>query len=80
MYLGQKAKALLDHGKTNSVAIGIGVRQGCYISPILFNVKRRSVGKGGLERCLYLTIGKRIISIVKLADYLVVLAKNEATV
>ena len=36
-YIDQRDKVRLDRGETRSVQIGRGVRQGCCLSPILFN-------------------------------------------
>ena len=37
LYAGQEAKARTGHGTTDWVQIGKGVRQGCILSPCLFN-------------------------------------------
>ena len=36
--MGQRVKLRLNQGKTDNVQIGRGVRQGCCMSPILFNL------------------------------------------
>ena len=36
----QSVTVRLDHGETRSVKIGRGVRQGCCLSPIVFNLSR----------------------------------------
>ena len=38
MYAGQEATVRTGHGKTNGIQIGKGVRQGCILSPCLFNL------------------------------------------
>ena len=38
LYMDQKVKVRMDRGETRSVQIGRGVRQGCCLSPILFNL------------------------------------------
>ena len=38
LYMEQKFKVRLDRGEIRSVQIGRGVRQGCCLSPILFNL------------------------------------------
>jgi hypothetical protein len=37
LYMAQRVKLKLDHGETSRVYTGRGVRQGCCLSPILFN-------------------------------------------
>jgi hypothetical protein len=38
LYMEQSVKIGLDQGETRSVKIGRGVRQGCCLSPTLFNL------------------------------------------
>ena len=38
LYMDQRVKVRLDQGETRSVQTGRGVRQGCCLSPILFNL------------------------------------------
>ena len=38
LYAGQEAKVRTGHGKTDWFQIGKGVRQGCILSPCLFNL------------------------------------------
>jgi hypothetical protein len=38
LYMGQSVKVRLHQGVTKSVKIGRGVRQGCCLSPLLFNL------------------------------------------
>jgi len=40
LYVAQSVKVRLNRGETRSVKIGRGVRQGCCLSPILFNLQR----------------------------------------
>jgi hypothetical protein len=61
------------------VKIGRGVRKGCYLSPILFNLYNECLTKEALEGSGDFIIGGQIIHIVKYADDLVLLA-NEETV
>ena len=37
LYAGQKATVRARHGTTDQFQIGKGVRQGCILSPLLFN-------------------------------------------
>jgi len=75
--MDRRVKLLLDRGETRSVQVGRGVRQGCCLSPILFNLysecltKEAPVGLGDFN------IGGQIIRTVKYADDLVLMAKEE---
>ena len=49
LYMAQSVKVRLNRRKTRSVKIGRGVRQGCCLSPILFNLYSKYLTKGALE-------------------------------
>jgi hypothetical protein len=59
------------------VKIGRGVRQGCCLSPILFNLYSECLTKEALKGFGDFKIGRQIIHTVKYADELVLLAKEE---
>jgi len=59
------------------VKIGRGVRKGCFLSPILFNLYCKCLTKEALEGFGYFKMGRQIIHTVKYADELVLLAKEE---
>jgi len=59
------------------VKIGRGVRQGCCLSPILFNLYSECLTKEALEGFGDFKIGGKIIHTVKYADELVLMAKEE---
>jgi len=57
------------------VKIGRGVRQGCCLSPILFNLYSECLTEEALEGFGDFKIGGQILQTVKYADDLVLLAK-----
>jgi len=68
---------LEEYDKTRSVQIGRGVRQGCSLSPILFNLYNECLTKEALDGLGDLNIGGQIIQTVRYADDLVLMAKEE---
>ena len=77
LYMEQKVKERLDREETRSVQIGRGVRQGCCLSPILFNLYSECLTKDALDGLGDFNIGGQIIQTVKYADDLVLMAKEE---
>jgi len=65
LYVAQSVKVRLNRGQTRSVKIGRGVRKGCCLSPILFNLYSEYLTKGALEGLGDLKIGGQIIHTVK---------------
>ena len=57
--------------------IGKEVRQGCFLSPILFNLYSECLTKEALEGFVDFKIGGQIINTLKYADDLLLLAKEE---
>ena len=50
LYAGQEATVIIGHGTTNWLQIGKGVRQGCILSPCLFNLNAEYImSHAGLE-------------------------------
>ena len=76
LYMVQSVKVRLNRGETRSVKIGRGVRQGCCLSPILFNLYSQYLTKEALKGLGDFKIGGKIIHSVKYADDLVLLAKE----
>jgi hypothetical protein len=77
LYMAQSVKVRLNRGELRSVKIGRGVRQGCCLSAIMFNLYSECFTKGALEEFVEFQIGGQIIHTVKYADNLVLLAKEE---
>jgi hypothetical protein len=72
----QSVKVLLDQGEMRTVKIG-RVRQGCCLSPILFNLHSKSLTKEAIEGFGDFKIGGQEIHPVKYADDLVLLGREE---
>jgi hypothetical protein len=49
LYMDQRVKVRLDRGETRSVQIGRGVREGCCLSPTLFNLNSEYLAKEAVE-------------------------------
>jgi hypothetical protein len=75
--MDQSVKARLDQGLTKSVKTGRGVRQGCCLSGLLFHLYSEHVTQEALEDLGDFKVGGQIISTVRYADDLVLLAKEE---
>jgi len=77
LYMTQSVKVRLNRGETRRVKIVKGVRQGCCLSPILFNLYSEYLTKEASEGLGDFKIGGQIIHTVKYADDLVLLVKEE---
>jgi hypothetical protein len=72
--MDQSVKVGLDQGVTKSVKIGRGVRQGRCLSSLLFNLYSEYVTQEAPEGLGDFRVGGKIISTVRYADDLVLLA------
>jgi hypothetical protein len=77
LYMEQSVKIQLDQGEKRSVKIGRGVRQGCCLSPILFNLYSEYLTKEALEGSGDFEIEGQVICTVKYADDLMLLARED---
>jgi retron-type reverse transcriptase len=75
LYMTQSVKVRLNRGE-RSVKVEREVRQGCCLSPILFNLYNERLTKEALEGFGVFKIGGQIIQTVKYADDFVLLAKE----
>ena len=79
LYAGQEAAVRTGHGITDWFQIGKGVRQGCILSPCLFNLYAEySMRNGGLEEAQAgIKIAGRNISNLRYADDTTLMAQSE---
>ena len=79
LYSGQEATVRIEHGTTDWFQIGKGVRQGCILSPCLFNLYAeyfmRNAGLG--EARAGIKIIGRNINNLKYADDTILMGENE---
>ena len=79
LYAGQKATVRTEHGTTDWFQIGKGVRQGCILSPCLFNLYAEYIMRNaGLEEVQAgIKIAGRNINILRYADDPTLMAEIE---
>ena len=79
LYAGQEAAVRIGHGITDLFQIGKGVRQGCILSPCLFNFYAEYIMRNaGLEEAEDgMNIAKRNINNLKYADDTTLMAESE---
>ena len=79
LYAGQEATVRTGHGTTDWFQIGDGVRQGCILSPCLFNLYAEYIMRNaGLEEAQAgIKIARRNINNLKHADDTTLMAENE---
>ena len=82
LYAGQEATVRTGHGTTDLFQIGKGVRQGCILSPCLFNVYAEYIMRNaGLEEAQAgMKIAGRNINNLGYADDTTLMAESEAMV
>ena len=79
LYAGQKATVRTGHGTTNWFQIGKGVRQGCILSPCLFNFYAEYIMRNaGLEETQAgIKIAGRNVNSLRYADDITLMAESE---
>ena len=79
LYAGQEATVRIGHGTTDWFQIGKGVRQGCILSPCLFNLYAEYIMRNaGLEETQAgIKIDRRNINNLKYADDTTLMAESE---
>ena len=79
LYAGQEATVRTGHGTTDWLQIGKGVRQGCRLSPCLFNLCAEYIMRNaGLEEAQTgIKIAGRNISNLRYADDTTLIAESE---
>ena len=79
LYAGQEATVRTGHGTTDSLQIGKGVRQGCILSPYLFNLYGEYImRKAGLDEAQAgIKISRRNINKLRYADDTTLMAESK---
>ena len=79
LYAGQEATVRTGHGKTDCFQIGNGVRQGCILSPCLFNLDAEYIlWNAGLDEAQAgIKIAGRNVSNLRDADDTTLMAERE---
>ena len=79
LYAGQEATVRTGHGTTDCFQIGKGVRQGCILSPCLFNLYAEYIMRnaGLKEAQAGIKIARRNINNLRYADDTTLMAGNE---
>ena len=79
LYAGQEAAVRIGHGTTDWFQIGKGVRQGCILSPCLFNLYAEYILRNaGLEEAQAgIKIARRNVNNLRYADDTTLMAESE---
>ena len=75
LYTNQEATVRTEFGETDNIDIGKGVRQGCILSPLLFNIYAENIMREALEEWESgISIGGRMVTNLRYADDTTLLA------
>ena len=79
LYSGQEATVRTGHGRTDWFQIGKGVRQGCILSPCLFNFYAEYIMRNARleEAQAGIKIGRRNINNLRYADDTTLMAESK---
>ena len=79
LYAGQEPTVRTGHGTTDWFQIGKGIRQGCILSPCLFNLSAEYIMRNaGLDETQAgINISRRNINILRYADDTTLMAESE---
>ena len=79
LYAGQEATVRTGHGTTDRFQIGKGIRQGCILSPCLFNFYAEyNMRNAGLEEAqAEINIARRNINNLRYADDTTLMAESK---
>ena len=82
LYAGQEATVRTGHGSTDWFQIGKGVRQGCILSPCLFNFYAEYIGQNArlVNSQVEIKIARRNINNLRYADDISLMAESEEDV
>ena len=77
LYTNQEATIMTEYGETSNIPIGKGVRQGCILSPLLFNIYAEKIMREALDKWdKGIGIGGRKVSTLRYADDTTLIASN----
>ena len=78
LYTKQEATIRTEFGETDTINIGKGVRQGCILSPLLFNIYAENIMREALEDWDGgISIGGRMITNMRYADDTTLIAETK---
>ena len=79
LYAGQEATVRTGHRTTDWFQIGKGVRQGCILSPCLFNLYAEYIMRNGRldEAQAGIKIARRNINNLRYADNIILMAESQ---